>query len=615
MKKLNIKYFVSIIIVCFIIAAGVYFLTKSPRSDALFRIRLTSGKSPASTKIYFKPFKITAAGSTLSVKTKGKRLAFEGFPIKKRLITGKTFPINIRPNREGKYMIDFFFLHRRLKTGGCKGYLRHLRNNGKKEIRRIKLKANGKIERYRIPLRLEKNDTISFDIEGAFQGFISNPVFYEIETKKEKNFVFVILADTLRWDRIGALNPAKKCSPRIDEFCKDSVLFSRCYSTSSWTLPAHASLFSGLFSHRHGMNRISMVLDSKNLVSELQKKFVTYSVNGNHFLANHFGFSRAFDYHLEFLKEFNSPTAAKRLFETAKKLVRKEKSGSAFFFLHTYQVHNIYTPEKELAREYYNSDFNIFEFSPLDFIESGKDLFKKASPKEKEEIEKIYDAGVYTFDFRFGEFISFLKKEGIYKNSTIIFLSDHGEEFMDHGAWEHSHGLYDEQIKIPLIVKFPGHRHAGKKIDALTSIVDIMPTLLDLYEIESETPLDIDGFSLLKTMNGEYDKERVLLAYLAPYAIRKGVPEKSALLTGNLKFIFNRRMKGSDLKIFTTPPPELVNEMFDMFKDPLERVNIIKKYQKRVAQFMKFIKRLKFKQGKKGDLKDVKDDLKSIGYI
>jgi arylsulfatase A-like enzyme len=116
------------------------------------------------------------------------------------------------------------------------------------------------------------------------------------------------------------------------------------------------------------------------------------------------------------------------------------------FFLHTYQVHSRFTPEKKLAAQYFSGEPSRYsDFDILQLTQEGKDQDKDSiSAEERAEIIKVYDAGIYTFDYRFKEFTDYFKKEGVYDQSLIILFSDHGKAFYDHSGWEHGHSLYND---------------------------------------------------------------------------------------------------------------------------------------------------------------------------
>ncbi|MCP5104204.1 MAG: sulfatase [bacterium] len=531
--------------------------------------------------------------------------------------------LRFRPPKTGEYVVDFFYLLQSTQGKPVDASLKHMRKDGT-QIRVIPLTGaagTGNIARFRKILDLDADGIIAISGGGADFGFIGHPAIYKHE--KAPHFVFLVVADTLRWDFLGVYNRQKRCSPNIDTFARDTAVFTQAYSTAPWTLPSHVSLFTGLFPNKHHVNYQNTTLyrDKKRkvLVEKLQEKFLTYSINDSHLVSSRFGFYRGFDLYAEFTKAFKYRTASKRTFESAKQFISEEKSGNAFFFLHSFQVHQPYNPEMELAKEYYKrigrGDFDQFDFNLLKLIKKGKELFKKIPEKERKDIERVYEADIYTFDHRFGQFIAFLKEKNIYKNSMIILLSDHGEEFMDHGAWEHGHSLYNELIKIPLLVKFPDNRYAGRKIDRPVSIADVLPTIMETENILIDETMDSDGVSLLRAIEGNGEKKRDIIAYLGQAVVRRKIPKKVAVISENLKMIYAMKIKPKNLDYFTSPPPPMKHEMFDIFKDPWEKTNIIARFQKEKRRFISFIKKLSFKKGKKQVPKELEKDLKALGYL
>jgi arylsulfatase A-like enzyme len=276
-------------------------------------------------------------------------------------------------------------------------------------------------------------------------------------------------------------------------------------------------------------------------------------------------------------------------------------------------------PEIDLANEYYsrcNIVPGLFEFNAGEFINKGKDLYKKIPEKERLDIERVYEAGIYTFDHRFGQFISFLKSQKIYEDSLIIFLSDHGDEFLDHGGWEHGHSLYNELIKIPLLVKFPGNRYAGQEVNSLVSITDILPTIMDIENIKIAESLSSrpDGVSLVHAVRGEGEPNRKIISCLAAKVMRK-TNYKIAVISGNLKFIYYNKMTPKEREFYAFPPPPFDNEMFDIYRDPGDKTDIIRKEPFKTREFLDFCKTIKLKSVKRKVPKKLMEDLKTLGYL
>jgi arylsulfatase A-like enzyme len=524
----------------------------------------------------------------------------------------------LRPQLAGKFTLQFFLFLEGSKERKTGLRIDHLRGSSSRGTFNFQ-KANN-IERCRVPLDLKKNDHLNFIIRGNGCTVISHPVFYKKAKKnREKNFVFLICADTLRYDHVGAYNPdKKKCTPNIDRLAKDCLIFSRAFSTSSWTLPAHMSLFTGLPCLVHNVNYGNQVLNENipSLFEILSKKFICYSFNGDAFVSARYGFSRGFDYYREQNNEPYSKNAAKMMFQHAREFVENERHSHALFFLHTYQVHDPYTPEINLAKRFYQGKRNFTEFNIVRFINDRKALAMPLSEPRRQKIINVYDAGVFTFDYRFGQFVDYLKMKGLYRDSTIILFSDHGDEFMDHGCWVHTHTLYNELIKIPLMVKLPQNRMAGLRVNTNVSIMDILPALLELFDLEYDKKA-IKGISLFEAIEGKKETDkRIFTAFLAPLLMN--IPGKFAIISGDYKLIYSEKLSRKNLAFFTHPPKFEMFEMYNIAKDPYEKENLFKKNREKAAQLLKILRRYDFKRvkgGTKGYLPALKKQLKTLGYL
>ncbi len=523
--------------------------------------------------------------------------------------------ISIKPNVEGNYLLNFsgFQILREKKLSK----LCLIQQRGNSKIYYHCFNKYNRVFISNININLEPDDIISFFTEGDFISIISEPVFIK-SYNKSKRYVFLIGVDTLRRDHIGIYNKDKKCTPNIDEFSKDSVVFTNAFSTAPWTLPAFTSMITGLYAPFHGSNYGGVVL-GKNinvLLDKIKKNSLVYGITGDYFLSYRLGFSKGMDIYTENLDDGINNLASKQLFSKAKILINNIRNNNVLFFLHTYQIHNPYKPEKELADKLYKTRLTKYTFNPITFIKFGKELCKHVSDTKREEIEKIYDAGIYTYDYRFGEFIKYLKKNNIYDNSMIIFFADHGEEFNDHGCWEHGHTLYNELIKIPLIVKFPNNRYKHKKITENVAITDILPTVMDYYGYGDIKQLNIQGKSVIPLIKGQQNKNRIIISYLAPKSIRRNIPARVAIIQGEFKLIYNQKIKPEDIKYFIFPPQNNVRyEMFNILKDPEEKDNIFYVKGKSATRLKKLLKKIEIKKGKNRYLKSLKKKLKSLGYL
>jgi arylsulfatase A-like enzyme len=185
--------------------------------------------------------------------------------------------------------------------------------------------------------------------------------------------------------------------------------------------------------------------------------------------------------------------------------LRERKPGPFFLFLHTYEIHHPYTPDPErLSRR--NSGYtgplpDRISVDLLTRINAGEMQVDEA---DLDHIVAAYDAEIASVDAAFGELIDFLAREELYENALIMVTSDHGEEFGEHGfvGW-HSHSLYDELLRVPLLVKLPGLRGAGRSIQAQVRGIDLAPTILE--ELRLPIPPSFEGASLLAAVAGTGD--------------------------------------------------------------------------------------------------------------
>jgi len=598
-----------ILLILFLFFTIILFI-KRDSSQIIYRINAEHSKTLNYEYSYKnKKYSIKSKNGNLNINYNNNIITFKGFVLNNK--SEKRLDLK---NISGDYKIIFNYFVPQTKNSITKLFLYYKKKD--KKIIKMKLPVKNRLNLFSKTFTIKNNDRIIFKKIGKNPVVISQLII--TKNKNNKKLIFLIGVDTLRRDSIGIYNNKKKVTPNINKFSSDSIIFYNAYSTSPWTLPSFTSLFTSLYPKHHKINYGNIKIgNSLILLSEiLQKRFITIGFTGNHFLSKDFNFYRGFDVYEEYMKDGLDPKASFVLFNKVRKVVDLIPNDT-FYFLHTYQVHNVYKPEANLAKKYYrliNSKSKKFRLNPLLIISYGLNMKKIVSNEKLKEYRDVYDAGVYTFDYRFGEFIRFLKKNELYKNSMIILFSDHGEEFMDHGCWEHGHSLYNELIKVPLIIKLPGNKNKGKIIKKNVSLVDIFPTILKYYNINYNDFVNykIDGKNIFE----KNSKKREVTSYLSPYALRKGIPGKSSIIYKNYKIIINQKMTKDDLNYFKSPPDfKGLVEVYNLEKDPEERNNIYKYIKDReVIKLIKKILKEKFGKGEKEFLKEMKQQLKTLGY-
>lgn len=258
-------------------------------------------------------------------------------------------------------------------------------------------------------------------------------------------------------------------------------------------------------------------------------------------------------------------------------------------FLHTYQIHQPYAPPIEFLKRI-NPD------SPYRNLKTkrGPYTFQDETDAElKQGYMDLYQAEILAFDHYFGQFVKYLKEKGLYQRAMIVFMSDHGEEFYEHHGWEHGHGLYNEQIHVPLLIKYPGNRNAGKTIDADVEVVDILPTILDHYQIPADLE-NSDGRSLNPLLEGKEHKKEIFSSFSASRMLEK-IPPKFAVISGKYKLIYNYEYSTDSLEYFENALPPVTGgiELYDLEKDPLEKNNLAQSHPKVVSRMMPSVIRIK----------------------
>ncbi len=502
------------------------------------------------------------------------------------------------------------------------------KKGGKKEPRLLLRLASVEASRpFYKDLTLAGGGRLVFKCSGRGVFFLSPPVVYKKKPAAERRNIILIALDTMRADHIGLKVNNRSLTPNIDAFLGDGVYFKRAYAQTSWTLPSFMSLFTALNEYNHdvGVNTV-LPLSKPFLVEPLSQRFITYGIHGGKVMKRRWGYWRGFDSYSHFRHAGALyPRGGQSLFQKAGQVLEEAQFSDLFLFLHTYQVHAPYTPPKEFLHRLNPTPLH----TRLDAVNDGAPE-KTYLPVEKElqlGLKELHQAEILAFDAYFGEFVQRLKSMGLYDNATIVFLSDHGEEFFEHLGWTHGHGLYDEQIRVPLAIKFPGNRFKGRRIESPAGLVDLMPTLLDYYGIEySAQGLDGRGLMPVIENKGKRDPGYVVSSistgrYSAAFA------PKIALMFDRYKLLYNAPHSPKDLDFFKghhLPPKVPLFELFDLAADPGEQNNIVstspglrKKVMPQMVELQKLIRQKLEAAGKKaGPLdKKVEEQLKSLGYL
>lgn len=302
-----------------------------------------------------------------------------------------------------------------------------------------------------------------------------------------KHNIVIYLVDTLRADHLGVYGYDRDTSPRLDAFANDAVVFRNAYAPSSWTKPSTASLLTGLHPRRHGGVRRDHTLSPRiELLSESLKSlgYHTAAFMTNPNVVALWGFDQGFDAFYDIHDPTNRPTAAvvaEKVFEH----MGAQPDQPFFYYVHTIDPHDPY----EAPAPYNGRWPRVTRRIDVSRYESGT-----APPRIVKDDRAAYDEEIAYGDEHFGRLIDRLKADGLYDDAFIVFTADHGEEFWDHGQTLHGHSLYNELVRVPYIMKLPGNAHAGAVVEADASLMDVVPTILNLL---GQSPSNLDGTDLM----------------------------------------------------------------------------------------------------------------------
>ena len=437
-------------------------------------------------------------------------------------------------------------------------------------------------------VRLRRGDRLILEADQS--GVFSRPLLYPLLTAPQRQNIFLISADNLGAGHLELYGYPRRTAPAVAEFRRDCVLFRWAFANSPWTLPSHMSLFTSLHEGEHNVmfrlqneeaaaggaepvvQAFPLALEKEFLVERLSRSFITCGFSGGINVAAPFGFYRGFDLYEESPNDHRNPNSAARLFKRAEEHLLQSRFPAAFYFLHTYQVHLPYRPPPDLLER-------IGRHGAPRSFDFEKDLggitgiFGRADERRRGDAAALYDAEIMELDRRFGEFISFLKGNGLYERSMIILLADHGEEFLEHGSWAHGTDLFNSQIRVPLLVKFPDGRYAGHSFAGEVSLVDVLPTVLEYFGVPAAPATS--GRSLLGELrSGSPRPEPVFSANLACRNWSR-IPAQAALVQEGYKLVrqFPRENTGRDF--FVAPPPVFpALQLFRLACDPGERLDL-----------------------------------------
>jgi arylsulfatase A-like enzyme len=353
--------------------------------------------------------------------------------------------------------------------------------------------------------------------------------------------VLVISVDTLRPDHLSCYGYERKTSPAIDALVARGALFERAYSSAPWTLPSYGSLFTGMLpaDHRAGIvrereeawgrdvapeKRTTEVLrgDVPTLAELLAKRgYQTAGFVSNPFLAPAAGVARGFQSYTCY--QYNAQTGV----DLALEWINARPASRWFVFLHLIDPHMPYAAPKP-----YDTRFTTRGIDDLKDWPPDLDTMRRTPPSDevKQACIDHYDGEIAFVDAQIERLLESLSERGTLNDTLIVLHSDHGEEFWEHGSCDHGHTQYDELLRVPFALVWPGHVPA-KRVATRVRALDLLPTVAELAGFAA--PAGIEGKSLLPVLDGRETADRDGIAEALMHSDR----ETKAVFVGTDKLI------------------------------------------------------------------------------
>jgi len=418
--------------------------------------------------------------------------------------------------------------------------------------------------------------------------------------------VVLISVDALRADRLNCYGYAeRKVSPHLDALARDGLLFSNHITASPWTTPAHMSMLTSLSPSAHGVlasfsargaalrkgGMFVRLPDGRTTLAEVLSRagYATAAFTAGGTMDPKIGFGQGFaSYDTSMIK------LGERNMARMHEWIAEHREKRKFLFWHHFEVHAPYLDARflelgqggERRRAAIREELARMarrlrqERSPDGVMPRFHGEFKAALEEhhafERDVCEALYCGGVASADGWFGRFVQELREQGLYESALILVTSDHGEEFgerdPDHFYDRHGHSLYEELVRVPLIIKLPQSERAGTRVSAVTRAIDLMPTILDLLGVTPASH-EMEGSSLreLWERSGSAAGRRAFSEALAFGEEQKGVRSASHKLLFRFAMsaeAFARRERAG------LPEDAAPFALFDLEADPGERRNL-----------------------------------------
>jgi arylsulfatase A-like enzyme len=334
-----------------------------------------------------------------------------------------------------------------------------------------------------------------------------------------RNLILISL-DTLRPDHLSCYGHARETSPAIDALAARGVRFADASSSAPWTLPAHTTMFTGLYPSHHGVKDYSHRLPAESVtLAEIlaARGFQTWAVINTWNIADpRFEIFQGFaPEHLRYVKEAVPGASGGQVIlntgaeveKTARELLLQRDPARPFFlFAHFYDAHTDFTPDPEYRERFVSSYPGKLDGSTGQLM-AIRAQGLRLGESDLRFLRELYEAEIRQLDDVLARFFEFLEEQDLDEDTLIVLTSDHGEEFQEHGGLLHGRTQYEELLRVPLILAGPGIPR-GRVVEEPVGLIDLLPTILARFDFAPAAGLV--GIDLAPAWSGGSLPQRVL---------------------------------------------------------------------------------------------------------
>jgi arylsulfatase A-like enzyme len=463
--------------------------------------------------------------------------------------------------------------------------------------------------------------------------------------------VILISVDTLRAEHLNCYGyRRRRTSPNVDALAREGILFENHIAASPWTIPSHMSLLTSLHPTAHGVTQsfedlvsntlgrgtFNTLSEERTTLSEVLQAegYATAAFTGGGPLDPKIGFGQGFASYDTSMYKLNEVNV-----EAVYSWIRQNSGTSFFLFWHNFEVHAPYlnteflhevlSPEREtpISEMFDRLNHRLLDSAPelverQGLITTAARFLRRRGALNREVTESLYDAGILSFDRYLGELLQLLRDGGLYERSLIIVTSDHGEEFADPSRLlfdAHGHSVYEEMVRVPLIIKLPEQQHAGTRVEVVVRNIDVMPTILHQLSISSQAK-EMQGTPLQPL----WESSEPPSPHLAFSEALAESFEMKSVRTARHKYILSIASEDvSKRGRHFIPDQPMRRELFDLLEDPKEQQNLFESDGRDLAELTAALddNLRAYASQPKGGVAQVEleqetiDRLKALGYL